>query len=95
MDLGGGTALRIESEDLLDLRAMVADHFYGLLTAQDGHRPRLHVTVQNKVAKGEARALQEALALEFRPEPFRFAGLSLHRYRGGPWEAAGSWRFRG
>lgn len=95
MDLGRGTALRIESPALLALRAQIAERFHGLLTGQDSHTPRLHVTVQNKVDRNAARALQAELDRTFSPEPFAFAGLSLHRYRGGPWEPAGSWRFRG
>ncbi|WP_408590283.1 2'-5' RNA ligase family protein [Novosphingobium sp.] len=95
MDLGGGTALRIRSEALLDLRADIADRFHGLLTAQDQARPRLHVTVQNKVTRAEAKALQAELATQSWDAPFSFAGLALHHYRGGPWEAAGAWSFRG
>lgn len=95
MDLGRGTAFAIASPALLDLRAMIADHFHGLLTAQDQHRPRLHVTVQNKVATADARALQAVLASDFTPRRFVFAGLELHHYRGGPWAPAGTWRFRG
>lgn len=95
MDLGSGTALRIESPKMLDLRDRIAEHFHGMLTAQDSHRPRLHVTVQNKVARAEARALQNELASDFQSRRFAFAGLALHRYLGGPWEAAGRWTFRG
>jgi hypothetical protein len=95
MDLGTGTALRIESAAMLGLRDDIAERFHGLLTLQDQHAPRLHVTVQNKVPRPEARALQHALALDFRPEPFTFAGLALHRYKGGPWEPVGRWTFRG
>lgn len=95
MDLGAGTAFRIESPDMLAMRESIADRFHGLLTGQDQHVPRLHVTIQNKVTVREARALQAELSASFLPEPFRFAGLSLHRYLGGPWEAIGSWRFRG
>lgn len=95
MDLGGGTALRIEAPAMIALRAEIAAHFHGLLSAQDNQRPRLHVTIQNKVARAEARALQSALSATFRAETFAFAALSLHRYRGGPWEPAGRWPFRG
>ncbi len=95
MDLGTGTAFRIESNELLEVRERIAERFHGMLTQQDVPPPRLHVTVQNKVERAEARALQAELALDFRPENFRFAGLALHRYRGGPWEPAGRWSFRG
>ena len=95
MDLGSGTAFQIESADLLAIRDQIAEHFHGMLTQQDIHRPRLHVTVQNKVERRDARALQSELAIGFQPQNFRFAGLALHRYQGGPWEPAGRWSFRG
>ncbi|WP_295638068.1 2'-5' RNA ligase family protein [Novosphingobium sp.] len=95
MDLGKGTALVIESPAMLALRDRVADHFHGALSAQDQHRPRLHVTIQNKVTAQVARTLQSELAATFQPRDFRFVALAMHIYRGGPWEAAGRWSFRG
>lgn len=95
MNLGGGTAFSIHSPRLVDIRDEIAERFHGLLTGQDSHRPRLHVTIQNKVPPAEARAVQAQLSLEFVPREFAFAGLELHRYMGGPWEAAGRWAFRG
>lgn len=95
MDLGSGTALRIESPDLLRVRAEVAHHFHGMIGAQDSHEPRLHVTIQNKVARKEAWALQDQLRARIQPCAFAFAGLALHRYLGGPWETVGRWTFRG
>ncbi|OYZ36214.1 MAG: hypothetical protein B7Y31_10435 [Novosphingobium sp. 16-62-11] len=95
MDLGSGTAFSIHCPAMLDLRAEVAEHFHGMLTAQDRGKPRLHVTVQNKVRRAESIALQQRLAAEFYPREFAFAGLALHHYRGGPWEDAGRWAFRG
>ncbi|MBU6396465.1 MAG: 2'-5' RNA ligase family protein [Sphingomonadales bacterium] len=95
MDLGTGTALAIDSPAMLDLRALIAERFHGMLTLQDQGEPRLHVTVQNKVLRAEAKALQAALAVTFRAERFTFAGLAMHRWLGGPWEDAGRWAFRG
>lgn len=95
MPLGKGTALKLESEGILHLRDHIADHFHGLLTGQDQHRPRLHVTVQNKVTIEEARALQEHLEPVIEPRSFAFHGLALHRYRRGPWELMGRFAFRG
>lgn len=95
MPLGRGTALAISSPALLALRGDLAERFHGLLTPQDGHRPRLHVTIQNKVPIEAARALQAQLAPQVQPRDFRFAGLALHRYRGGPWEFVKRWSFRG
>jgi hypothetical protein len=95
MSLGPGTALKVTSAALLELRAELADRFRGLLTPQDVAEPRLHITVQNKVAEKEARALQQDLARTLQPRDFRFAGLALHRYRDGPWEFVKRWSFRG
>ena len=95
MSLGGGTALKLSSEMILEIRARIADHFHGLLTAQDQHRPRLHVTIQNKVTSKEAKALQAELEPQIEPRDFAFSGLELHIYRGGPWESVRDWRFRG
>ncbi|CAM4052067.1 Phosphoesterase HXTX domain-containing protein [Novosphingobium lubricantis] len=95
MDLDTGTAVRIESPAMLALRRDIADHLHGLLTLQDSHAPRLHVTIQNKVSVAEARALQRQMAASFAPLAFAFAGLALHHYRDGFWEDAGQWAFRG
>lgn len=95
ISLGRGTALGIESRALLALRDDIADRFAGLLTAQDSHRPRLHVTVQNKVTAEMARALQADLSKTITPRDFAFPALELHFYDGGPWEFAGRFAFRG
>jgi hypothetical protein len=95
MDLGGGTAFRIDSAGMMALRDEIADHFHGLLTLQDDHVPRLHVTVQNKVLRKDAIALQKSLQEAFVAQSFTFSGLSLYHYLGGPWGDAGTWSFRG
>ena len=95
MNLGRGTALAISSPEMLALWERLADRFHGLLAAQDEHPPRLHATIQNKVSPHQAKALQRALAPEIEPRDFAFAGLALHRYRGGPWEFVHRWPFRG
>lgn len=92
--LGRGTALKLSSPDMLDLRDLIADHFHGMLTKQDQHRPRLHVTIQNKVEPREAKALQAQLAGTIDYREFAFPGLSLYRYRGGPWESVRRFSFR-
>lgn len=94
MNLGRGTALAIGSPGMLEIRERIADHFHGALTAQDAHAPRLHITIQNKVEPKEAKALQRALDGTFELRRFRFPGLELHIYRGGPWEFVRRWRFR-
>ncbi|MDZ4308177.1 2'-5' RNA ligase family protein [Allopontixanthobacter sp.] len=95
MSLGGGTALKLSSPAMLDLRDRLAGRFHGLLTAQDSHRPRLHVTIQNKVTAKEAKALQAELAPQITPLRFRFSGLGLYIYRGGPWDHVRDYPFRG
>ncbi len=95
MALDRGTAVRLTSPALLALRDEIADRFDTLLSPQDRHTPRLHVTIQNKVAPREARALQEQLAPALAPLDFRFAGLALHAWLGGPWQALKRWSFRG
>ncbi|WP_079639588.1 2'-5' RNA ligase family protein [Sphingopyxis flava] len=93
--LGTGVAFRIDSPGLLAIRARLADHFSGLLTAQDRGTPRFHITVQNKVAPQSARALRADLARDFRPRPLAITGLAAQLYRGGAWELAFSRNFRG
>ena len=95
MSLGGGTAIKLVSPDLLSLRDEIAEHFRGMLTQQDQHRPRLHVTIQNKVTSKEAKALQAQLAGTIEQCPIRFPGLALYAYRGGPWEFKRRFAFRG
>lgn len=95
LDLGKGTALAVDSAGMVALRADLAHHLHGLLSAQDDHPPRLHITIQNKVAKDAARALQAELGKTLRRRDFLFAGLALHRYLGGPWAPLGLWSFSG
>jgi len=83
------------SPALLDLRDDMADRFAGSLTAQDSHRPRLHITIQNKVSPAEARALYADLNGSIAPRSFTVSALEMHFYDGGPWEFAGRWAFRG
>ena len=93
--LGRGTAFRVVSRELLAARAHIADHFHGLLSAQDQGTPRLHITVQNKVASDTARMLVAELGQDFHPRPLQITGLAAWHYRGGPWEPAFAFKFRG
>lgn len=95
MLLNRGVAFRIDSPDLMAIRDELADAFAGLLTPQDQARPRLHVTIQNKVPAATAKALAIRLAADFHPRPFIIAGLAAWHYRGGPWELAMKTMFRG
>ncbi|MFC4292769.1 2'-5' RNA ligase family protein [Sphingorhabdus arenilitoris] len=95
MLLGRGVAYRVESDELMAMREELADGFRGLLIPQDQGRPRFHITVQNKVEPAEAKRLHQQLLHEFEPRQIYIKGLSAFHYRGGPWEAIGSWSFRG
>jgi hypothetical protein len=95
MDLGEGTALRVESEGLEDLRQDLALALRGLLTPQDMTPWRPHVTIQNKVEPKEARSLQARLRAGFERRPLAIRGLGLWRYLDGPWAPVRSWAFRG
>ncbi|KAA9020768.1 2'-5' RNA ligase family protein [Sphingobium limneticum] len=95
MLLGPGVAFRVDSPALMAMRDDLADAFAGLLTPQDQARPRLHITVQNKVAPVEAKALAAMLGQDFHPRPLKIVGLAAWHYRGGPWEPAMKAMFRG
>lgn len=95
MNLGGGVALRIASEELDAIRTEIAHRLHGLLTAQDLAGWSAHVTIQNKVPPKEAKALVQALGDSFTRRPVRISGLGLHRYLGGPWETLRTFPFRG
>ena len=94
MDLGEGTALRVESEALEAIRAELAEALHGLLIPQDQAPWRPHITVQNKVARREARALQQRLRAGFEPRPLAIRALAAWRYLGGPWEPIRTYPFR-
>lgn len=93
--LGRGVAFHIDSPELLAIRARIADHFLGSLTAQDRGTPRLHITVQNKVTPLAARELLATLTEHFQPQPLAVAGLAVDLYCGGPWERVFARNFRG
>ena len=95
MNLSNGVAFRVVSDELEAIREAIADHFHGLISGPDAAGWRPHVTIQNKVAPREAKALLDRLEREFRPTPLGIAGLSVHLYRGGPWETLGTYKFRG
>jgi hypothetical protein len=95
IDLGSGTALRVESEELEDIRYDLAEAFRGMLTPQDMAPWRPHITIQNKVEPRDARRLQAELRASFQPRPLELRGLASWRYLNGPWEAIRTHNFRG
>ncbi|WGF87396.1 2'-5' RNA ligase family protein [Marinivivus vitaminiproducens] len=91
--LGRGVAITLESPALTALRADLALRFGPRLSAQDRQGFRPHVTIQNKVAPEQARALLARLQADFRPFAIRGEGLLLWHYRGGPWQRAAALPF--
>ena len=95
IDLGQGTAFRVESEELEDIRYDLAERFRGLLTPQDQTPWRPHITIQNKVEPREARRLQQSLRATFQPRPLAIKGLGSWRYLDGSWQPIRKYSFRG
>jgi hypothetical protein len=79
-------AYELTSPELAALRKGLATSWKPWLGAQDSQGFKAHITVQNKVAPKQARALYEELSAAFTPFEVRGGGLSLWRYVGGPWE---------
>jgi hypothetical protein len=95
LDLGEGTALRVDSDALEAIREDLAEAFHGLLTPQDQAPWRPHVTIQNKVAPREAKALQQRLRATFQRRPLAIRALASWRYRpDGTWEPLKTHPFR-
>lgn len=92
--LGRGVAIVVPCPELLAFRGTLARRWSAWLTPQDRAGFKPHVTVQNKVSPIEARALEKALA-GLPPVSGTIEGVALWRYRGGPWEGAGTFRFEG
>jgi hypothetical protein len=86
MDLGEGTAFRVESPALEAIREDLAGALHGLLMPQDLAPWRPHVTIQNKVEPRLARTLRQQLETGFEPRPLQIRALASWRYLGGPWE---------
>jgi hypothetical protein len=98
-DLGTGTAVAVRSPALEAVHADLAGAPWPARAGRPG-RPRFHITIQNKVTRPEARALQAALAGRFESQTFAFAGIDLHALQrlpegGGSWQPLGTWSFRG
>lgn len=93
--LGRGVAYGLVAPEVAAFRAELARLWAGDLTAQDRQAWRPHVTVQNKVAPAEARALHERLLREFAPFAATAVGVRLWRYLGGPWALECDHPFRG
>lgn len=99
MKLDHGTALAVESPATLALHAQLAERLHGLVQQKDARPLRLHVTVQNKVPRSDAAALQTklaaGLAAGLEPRRFRFHGFGLYEWDGALWGLERVYRFRG
>lgn len=91
--LGRGVAYTVRSVELEALRTGLARRWAVHLTPQDRQRFAAHVTIQNKVDPGEAKALFGDLSRDFRPRDAEAVGLELWWYDGGPWERAEEFAF--
>jgi 2'-5' RNA ligase len=84
--LGKGVAMNVESEELLKLRAHLADAWRERLVPQDRQKFQPHITVQNKVESAGGRRLYETLSSNFEPFGGAGEGLQLWHYLGAPWK---------
>lgn len=84
--LGRGSAMTIESAELLRLRARLAKNWSEDLTMQDRQKFQPHITVQNKVAPDKAKILYEKLSAEWEEKSGFAEGLSLWHYVAPRWE---------
>lgn len=91
--LGRGVAYELVAPPADRLRSGVAQRFSTVLTRQDAHRFRGHVTIANKLEPDRARELFTQLEASFVPFDGQATGLSLYRYVGGPWEFVASYSF--
>ncbi len=95
MKLGKGTAIAIDSPGMAELHGIIQDRMHGLMTPQDSHPLRLHITIQNKVSPEEARTLQARLGPQLEARAFRFAGFELFEFVDGIWNPIRTFPFRG
>jgi len=93
ISLGAGTALRVASEGLEDLRERLADALRGRLVPQDQAPWRAHVTIQNKVPADDARMLLAQLKSGRGQDHWPSLAWPPFFYRGGPWEPIARFAF--
>lgn len=95
LDMDSGVALRVQSQELDEIRERLAEEFRGLLTSQDEGQWTPHVTIQNKAQPREARRLLHRMRASFEPRALEISGLELVRYVEGAWERLARYPFRG
>ena len=84
--LGNGVVVRVEATPLLGLRGRLAAIWQEHLKPQDRQKFQPHITVQNKVAPDEARALLAKLSGESLPPDGTAKGVALWHYLGAKWK---------
>ncbi len=94
MNLGRGTALDVDSPEMVDLHDLIGERMHGLLTPQDDRPLRLHITVQNKVQPAIAKALQAELREGLERRSFSFRGFGLYAWEDGLWRVIADYPFR-
>jgi 2'-5' RNA ligase len=95
VSLGRGTAVVVDSPELLALRSQLARRWASWLSAQDRQGYHPHITIQNKVTPAAARQLFTTLVAGWQPFTARGEGLLLWRYLNGPWELIERFAFAG
>ena len=95
MDLGGGAAFAVASSDMVALHEQLAERLHGLVQQKDARPLRLHITVQNKVRREQALALQAELGRDLPQRSFRFRGLGLYLWDAELWRLSRIYPFRG
>ncbi len=93
--IGRGVAYVLESQQLVGFRQQLAHHWRHWLTPQDQQKLWPHITIQNKVAPQEAKALAEKLRQQFTPFAAAGTALQLWAYLGGPWKLMDTFHFSG
>ena len=91
--LGKGTAVEVKAPAVEALRQQLSARWKLFLGAQDARTIAPHVTIQNKVAPAQARALFDQLSQNWRMDDGHGEGVSLWTYQNGPWEWIEDWAF--
>lgn len=94
LNLGAGVAYKVNSEELIQLRRRLVDHFSGVLIPQDKQLYRPHITIMNKSTPDLARQLLSDLSAAIKPFQIQAIGLELWTYMNGPWRHRRSFKFK-
>lgn len=84
--LGSGVAVRVEATLLVGLQGRLAAIWHEHLKPQDRQKFQPHITVQNKVAPDEAKALLAKLSAKPLPPDGMAKGVALWHYLGARWK---------